>query len=195
MYWLPEDTALVVFRYSEGAGEDDDDDIDVRVRIFLLSRSFIERLTTRVPVSFSRLSRICVHRLTLRVTRDLSETALFLEDTAQRHHASALRKAALRTRTETMPLSALVVSPLVLFDACTLYEQYFRRFYCGFSGRSERAVFGALPTCASCGAPENVAETHTPPTVCRRTCRIIRKSVYPATVAFCWRCLAHDAPG
>ena len=188
MYWLPADTALVVFRYiGDGTGDDE----VVYVRISLLSRSFVERLTARVPVSFSRLSRISLHRMALRVTRDLLETALFLEDTAQRHHASALRKAALRTRSETLPVSALVVSPLVLFDACTLYEQYFRQMYCSFSGRSERAVFGSLPTCASCGSPENVAETHTPPTVCRRTGRITRKSVYPATVAFCWRCLVH----
>lgn len=183
MYWLPEDTALVVFRYIG-------DDI-VYVRISLLSRSFVERLLARVPVSFSRMSRISIHRLAIRVTRDLLETALFLEDTAQRHHASALRAASLRTRLETLPVSALVVSPLVLFDACTLYEQYFRQFYCGFSGQSERAVFGPLASCAACGAAENVAETHTPPSVCRRTGRILRKSVYPATQAFCWQCLVH----
>jgi hypothetical protein len=184
MYWLPADTALVVFRYIG--------DEVVYVRISLLSRSFIERLTACVPLSFSRLSRISLHRMTLRVTRDLLETALFLEDTAQRHHVSALRQAAPRMRSETLPMSALVVSPLVLFDACTLYEQFFRQFFCSFSGLSERAVFGSLLSCASCGAPENLAETHTPPSVCRRTGRITRKSVYPSTVAVCWRCLVEN---
>lgn len=181
MHWLPKDTAVVVFRY---IGED-----LVYVHISLISRSFVERLTGCVPVLFSRFSRVSLHRLTLKVTRDLLETTLFMEDTAQRTHAAALQKVATRTRLETLPVSALVVSPLVLFDACTLYEQYFRQFYCGFSGRCQFAVFGVLPTCGTCGADENVAETHTPPTVCRRTGRIIRTSVYPGTVAFCWRCL------
>ncbi len=185
MHWLPLDTALVVFRYNLG-------DDCVRVHLSLLSRSFVERLTSRVPAAFSRFSRITLHRLTLKVTRDLLEAALHLEDTAQRHHASALERGALRTRPETLPTCALVASPLVLFDACTLYEQHFRQFYSGFVGRSPRDVFGALPTCGTCGTLENVAETHTPPTVCRRTARIRRRSVYPATVAFCWRCLSEN---
>lgn len=183
MHWLPEDTALVVFRY---IGE-----TAVYVRISLISRSFVERLTARVPASFSRFSRVSLHRLSLRVTRDLLETALHLEDTAQREHAAALRRAAaLRLRPETLPVSALVVSPLVLFDACTLYEQYFRQFFSGLSGRCEVAVFGALPSCKTCGASENVAETHTPPRVCRRTFRIFRENAYPEIVAFCWACLS-----